>query len=69
MAGAIDSKVCIAMMEAAGLTDINITLTFFDKETINEAIKDVGDQINLTNISQDEVYKAVYSARITARKR
>jgi hypothetical protein len=69
VAGAIDSKDYIAMMEAARFTDINITPTLFDKETVDEAIKDVGDQIDLTNISQDKVYTIIYSARITARKR
>ena len=68
VAGAVDAKDYIAMMETAGFTDITVTPTFFDKETVDEAIKEVGDQIDLTTVSQDELYKTVYSARITARK-
>jgi len=68
VAGAVDAKDYIAMMESAGFTDISITPTFFDKETVDEAVKEVGTQIDLTNVSQDELYKTVYSARIAARK-
>jgi arsenite methyltransferase len=69
VAGAVDAKDYIAMMETAGFADISITPTFFDKETIDDAVKEVGDQIDLKVVSQDELYKAVYSARITAYKR
>jgi arsenite methyltransferase len=68
VAGAVDAKDYIAMMKSTGFTDITITPTFFDKETVDEAIKEVGDQIDLKSISQDELYKTVYSARITAKK-
>jgi SAM-dependent methyltransferase len=68
VAGAVDAKDYIAMMESAGFTEISVTPTFFDKETVDEAIKDVSDQIDLKSVSQDDLYKTVYSARITARK-
>ena len=68
VAGAVDAKDYIAMMESAGFTDVSVTPTFFDKETVDEAIKEVGDQIDLKAVSQDELYKTVYSARITACK-
>jgi arsenite methyltransferase len=68
VAGAVDAQDYIAMMKSAGFTDISVTPTFFDKETVDEAIKEVGDQVDLTSVSQDELYKTVYSARITARK-
>ena len=68
VAGAVDAKDYIAMMETAGFKEISVTPTFFDKETVDEAVKEVGDQIDLKSISQDELYKTVYSARITAKK-
>jgi len=68
VAGAVDVKDYITMMADAGFTDISITPTLFDKETVDEAIIEVGDQIDLKSVSQDELYKTVYSARITARK-
>lgn len=68
VAGAVDSKDYIAMLKSAGFTDIKVTPTFFDKETVDEAIKEVGNQIDLTTVSQEELYETVYSARIIATK-
>ncbi len=68
VAGAVDAGDYVAMMESVGFTDISITPTFFDKETVDEAIKEFGDKIDLKSVSPDELYKTVYSARITARK-
>ena len=68
VAGAVEAKDYIGMMEAVGFTNISITPVFFDKETVDSAIADMGDLIELKTISRDEVYKAVYSAKITAYK-
>jgi arsenite methyltransferase len=68
VAGAVDAKEYIAMMEATGFTNISITPTFFDKEIVDEAVEEVGNKIDLTVFPQDALYKTVYSARITARK-
>jgi arsenite methyltransferase len=68
VAGAVDAKDYITMMEAAGFEEITVTPTFFDKETVDQAIKEVGDQVDLKNVSKDDLYNSVFSARITARK-
>lgn len=68
VAGAVDAKDYIAMMEAAGFSDIAVTPTFFDKETIDAAIQELGKEIGLESVSRDALYKTVYSTRITARK-
>ena len=68
VAGAVEAKDYIAMMEAVGFTNISITPVFFDKETVDSAISDMGDVIELKTVSRDDVYKAVYSAKITAWK-
>jgi len=68
VAGAVESKDYIAMMETVGFTNISITPVFFEKETIDSAIAEMGDAIELKTISRDDVYKAVYSAKITAYK-
>ena len=68
MAGAVDAKDYINMMEAVGFTDVSITPVFFQKETIDSAIKEIGSSLELKTISRDDVYKAVYSAKITAYK-
>ena len=56
------------MMEAVGFTNISITPVFFEKETIDLAISEMGDAVELKTVSRDDVYKAVYSAKITAYK-
>ena len=68
VAGAIEAKDYIAMMKAVGFTDVSITPVFFDKETVDSAIAEMGNAIELKTISRDDVYKAVYSAKITAYK-
>ena len=68
VAGAVDAKDYVSMMEAVGFTNISITPGFFEKETIDSAITEMGDSIELKTISRDDVYKAVYSAKIKAYK-
>jgi SAM-dependent methyltransferase len=68
VAGAVEATDYISMMEAVGFTNISITPVFFEKETIDSAINDMGNAIELKTISRDDVYKAVYSAKITAYK-
>jgi SAM-dependent methyltransferase len=68
VAGAVEAKNYISMMEAVGFTNISITPVFFDRETVDSAVADMGDVIELKTVSRDEVYKAVYSAKITAWK-
>jgi SAM-dependent methyltransferase len=68
VAGAVEAKEYIGMMEAVGFRNISITPVFFDKETVDSALADMGDTIDLKTISRDDVYKAVYSAKITAYK-
>jgi SAM-dependent methyltransferase len=68
VAGAVEADDYIGMMKAVGFTDVTITPVFFDKETVDSAIADLGDSIELKTISRDDVYKAVYSAKIMAYK-
>lgn len=68
VAGAVEVDEYIGMMEAVGFTDISITPVFFDKETVDSAIDDLGDMAELKTISRDDIYKSVYSAKITAYK-
>jgi SAM-dependent methyltransferase len=66
VAGAVDAKDYVAMMEAAGFTDISIKPVFFDKETVDSALDDM--KLDVKNYPRDAVYKTVYSAKITAYK-
>ena len=66
VAGAVEAKEYIAMMEEVGFTDISIKPVFFDKETVDSALDDM--KLDVTEYPRDAVYKAVYSAKITAYK-
>ncbi len=68
IAGALDVKVYEGLMSQAGFRDISITPTYFDEPTIDEAIRDMGDRIDLKVLPRDQLAKTVFSARITARK-
>lgn len=68
VAGAVDAKDYLGMLEDTGFIDIAVTPTYLDKENVDEAIRAAGDRINLTSVDREEVYQAVYSARITATK-
>ena len=68
VAGAVDAKDYVGMMEAVGFKNVSVTPVFFDKDTVDSAINDLGDSIELKTISREDVYKSVYSAKITAYK-
>ncbi|MGZ9220594.1 MAG: arsenite methyltransferase [Anaerolineales bacterium] len=68
VAGAIEAEDYIGMMKAVGFTEVTVTPVFFDKEDVDSALAELDNTIELKTISRDEVYKAVYSAKITAYK-
>lgn len=68
VAGAVEVKEYISMMEAVGFTNISIVPVYFDKGTVDSAISDMKDVIELKTVSRDDLYKAVYSAKIMAFK-
>jgi SAM-dependent methyltransferase len=68
VAGAVQAEEYIGMMKSVGFTDISIVPVYFDQGTVDAAIDDMKDMIELKTISRTDVYKAVYSAKITAYK-
>jgi arsenite methyltransferase len=68
VAGAVDVNEYVGMMKAVGFTDIEITPVFFDRETVDEAMNDLDSAIELKTVVREDVYKAVYSAKISAWK-
>ena len=69
VAGAVEADEYVRMMRQAGFTDISITPVFFDKEDVDSALADLKDSVELRTIAREDVYKAVYSAKITAYKK
>ena len=68
VAGAVEAEDYIGMMKSVGFTEISIVPVFFDKETVDSALDDMKDVTELKTVSREDVYKAVYSAKITAYK-
>lgn len=68
VAGAVEAQAYIEMMKSVGFTDISVVPVYFDKQTVDSAIDDMKDMIELKTIAREDVYKAVYSAKITAYK-
>ncbi len=68
IAGAVEAEEYIGMMKSVGFTDISIVPVFFAREDVDSALKDMENTIERKTISPEDVYKAVYSAKITAYK-
>src|SRR5215211_8724711 len=68
VAGAVEAQEYIGMMKSVGFTDVSVVPVFFDKQTVDSAMDDMKDVIELKMVSREDVYKAVYSAKITAHK-
>jgi SAM-dependent methyltransferase len=68
VAGAIEAKEYAEMMKSVGFTEVSMVPVFFDQETVESALNDLKDTIELKTVSRHDVYKAVYSAKITAYK-
>ena len=66
VAGAVEAKEYIGMMESVGFTDVSVTPVFFDKQTVDTALDDM--KLDVKEYPREVVYKAVYSAKIIAYK-
>lgn len=68
VSGAIDVNEYISAMQAAGLVDVQVTPSYLDEAMIDEVVKELKDQIDLSALPREKINQAVFSARITARK-
>lgn len=68
VAGAVDAGEYIRMMEAAGFQNISVNPVFFDKETVDSALEGIQDLPEVRAVPREDLYKAVFSAKITAYK-
>jgi SAM-dependent methyltransferase len=66
VAGAVEAKDYIGMMQAVGFADVSVSPVFFDKETVDSALDEM--KLDVAAYPRESVYKAVYSAKITAYK-
>lgn len=69
VAGALDVQDYLEAVKAAGFVDVSLTPVYFPKEIIDEAVVQLDNEVNDPAIlSAEEIYKAVFSAKITAVK-
>jgi arsenite methyltransferase len=68
IAGALDVEDYQAAMEGAGLVDISIVPSYFDEAMIEEALHDMGADLDVHSLPKEAIARSVFSARITARK-
>ena len=68
VAGAVQADEYLHMMETVGFTGITVKPVFFDKETVDSALDDMQDVVELMTISREDIYQSIYSAKITAYK-
>ncbi|MCJ7531818.1 MAG: arsenite methyltransferase [Anaerolineales bacterium] len=63
IASALQAKDYLAAIEAAGFIDVELKPVYWDKSTIDDAMEQLGLDIN-----DESHYKAIFSAKVTARK-
>lgn len=68
VAGAIEAKEYVRLMEAVGFMGVSVQPDYFDKEIVDIALAETGIDLATLGLSQDEVYEGVFSARITGYK-
>ena len=68
VAGALDIEEYISGIKEAGFVDVEIVPVYLDREQVDDAVRQLGGEIQLGGLPKDAVYKAVFSAKITARK-
>ncbi len=68
VAGALEVQEYTDAIRAAGFEDISIVPVYLPKETVDQALTEIGQEIPAGTAQDDEIYKTVFSAKITARK-
>ena len=68
VAGALDVNDYVAAIKATGFVDVNITPVYLPKEMVDEAVEQLGESIRPEDLLNNDIYQAVFSAKITASK-
>ena len=68
IAGALEVDEYLAAIQEAGFVDVSLTPVYMDHAMIDEAIAQLGDTVDLSQVPQESLYHSVFSAKITARK-
>jgi ubiquinone/menaquinone biosynthesis C-methylase UbiE len=68
VAGALDVQDYVKEIEAAGFVNVSLDPVYFEKETLDEAVRQAGETLELGGVHEETLYKTVFSAKITAYK-
>jgi hypothetical protein len=68
VAGALDAGAYIDIIKAAGFVDVKLEPVYFEPQVVDEAVAQAGESLDLHDIPIERLQKAVFSAKITARK-
>jgi arsenite methyltransferase len=68
VAGALDVREYLAALREVGFTDTEVTPVYMPKEAIDDAARQLGEAIDLSQVLGDALYQAVFSAKIKAHK-
>lgn len=68
VAGALDVSDYVGALQSAGFEQVLVEPVAFTRTAIDAAIEGMGEQIDLSSLSEEQIYTGVFSARITARK-
>lgn len=68
VSGALDVEEYIAGIKASGFVDVEVVPVYLDREQVDDAVSQLGGEVHLGGISKEEVYKSVFSAKISAHK-
>ena len=68
VAGALELNEYVAYLEAAGFQEVDIRPEYLSADMLAEAVEQLSDEIDLGQVKQEDLSRAVFSAKITARK-
>lgn len=68
ISGAAEAEAYSRLLLAAGFEGVTITPVFFERDSVEAAIRDSEDLIELRTLPHQELHEAIYSAKITAIK-
>jgi arsenite methyltransferase len=68
IAGALDVNEYIDAIEAAGFTNVELLPVYWSREMVDQAIDELGEQVDISALPENKIEKTVFSAKITAYK-
>jgi SAM-dependent methyltransferase len=68
IAGALEVSEYINAIEAAGFTNVELLPVYWSREMVDQAIDELGDEVDISALPDNTIEKTVFSAKITAYK-